>query len=63
MATFTTFADEKKRNPTRVELRDNDDQMQMAADYEYEFDECGNWPKGSVWTWTPRVRRAVIARD
>jgi hypothetical protein len=50
--TFTTFADEKMHNPTRVELRDNDDQMQMAADYQYEFDECGNWTKRSVWTWT-----------
>jgi hypothetical protein len=24
----------------------------MAADYEYEFDERGNWTKRSVWTWT-----------
>jgi hypothetical protein len=26
--------------------------VQMAADYEYEFDERGNWTKRSVWTWT-----------
>jgi hypothetical protein len=28
----------------------------MAADYEYEFDERGNWTKGSVWTWTQESR-------
>jgi hypothetical protein len=50
--TVAIFADEKKRNPTRAELRDNDNQVQMAADYEYEFDERGNWTKCSVWTWT-----------
>ena len=50
--TSATFADEKKRNPTRVELRDNDDQMQMAGDYEYEFDEHENWTKRSGWIWT-----------
>jgi hypothetical protein len=28
----------------------------MAADYEYEFDERGNWTKASVWTWTQESR-------
>jgi hypothetical protein len=50
--TLATFSDEKKRNPTRVELRDNDDQVQMAADHEYQCDERGNWTTRSLWTWT-----------
>jgi YD repeat-containing protein len=50
--TSATFADEKRRNPTRVELRDNDDQVQMAGDFEYEFDEHENWTKRSGWIWT-----------
>lgn len=50
--TLTTFADDGRRNPTRAELRDATDQVQMAADYEYEFDGHGNWTKRSVWIWT-----------
>jgi hypothetical protein len=51
--TSETFADERKRDPSRVELRDETDQVEMAADYECEFDGHGNWTKRSVWIWTP----------
>jgi hypothetical protein len=53
--TATTFADGERRNPTRVELRDVTDQVEMAADYEYEFDGHGNWTKRSVRIWTPEL--------
>lgn len=43
------FFDEKRRVPLRVELRDETGLLQMAADYEYEFDSHGNWTKRSVW--------------
>jgi hypothetical protein len=42
----------KQHNPTWVKQRDAAEQVQMAADYEYEFDEHGNWTKRSVRTWT-----------
>lgn len=51
--TVTTFADGDTRNPIRAERRDATDQVQMAAEYEYEFDGHGNWTKRSVWIWTP----------
>jgi len=43
------FVDEKRHDPIRVELRDETGLLQMAADYEYEFDSRGNWTKRSVW--------------
>jgi hypothetical protein len=46
------YADDRRWNPTRIELRDGAEQVQMAADYEYELDERGNWTKRSVWVWT-----------
>ncbi len=46
--TVTTLEDGDRRNPRRIELRDDTDQPQMAADYEYEFDGHGNWTKRSV---------------
>jgi hypothetical protein len=50
--TVTTLEDGDRRNPRRIELRDDTDQPQMAADYEYEFDGHGNWTERSVWVWT-----------
>jgi hypothetical protein len=50
--TVATYADERRRNPTRIELRDAAEQVQMADDYEYEFDQRRNWTKRSVWVWT-----------
>lgn len=50
--TVTTVEDGGRRNPRRIELRDDTDQPEMAADYEYEFDGHGNWTKRSVWVWT-----------
>jgi len=32
------YADDRRRNPIRIELRDGAEQVQMAADYEYELD-------------------------
>jgi hypothetical protein len=52
LRTVVTHSESDKRNPTRVELRDSDDQVQMAADYDYELDDRGNWTKRSVWVWT-----------
>jgi len=50
--TVTTYEDGDSRSPKRIELRDDTDQPEMAADYEYEFDAHGNWTKRSVWVWT-----------
>jgi hypothetical protein len=50
--TVTTLEDGDRGNPRRIELRDDTDQSQMAADYEYEFDGHGNWTKRSIWVWT-----------
>jgi hypothetical protein len=50
--TVTTLPDGDTRNPRRIELRDDTEQAQMAADYEYEFDSHGNWTKRSIWVWT-----------
>jgi hypothetical protein len=45
------FIDEHWHDPIHVELRDETGELQMAADYEYEFDSHGNWTKRSVWMW------------
>jgi len=45
------FIDERRHDPLRVELRDETRVVQMAADYEYEFDSQGNWTKRLVWIW------------
>jgi hypothetical protein len=47
-----TFPDLDWQNPMWAELIDATDQVQMAAEYEYEFHERGNWVKRSVWIWT-----------
>jgi hypothetical protein len=45
------FADERRQNPIRIELRDEIGQVEMSADYEYGFDAHGNWTNRSVWVW------------
>jgi hypothetical protein len=50
--TVTMLKDGDTRNPRRIELRDDRDQPQMTANYEYEFDGHGNWTKRSVWVCT-----------
>lgn len=55
--TRTTFDDESRRTPTRIELRDEADQVQIAADYEYEFDGHRNWTKRVVWVWNSGERK------
>lgn len=58
--TVTTFAKGDPGNITRAERRDAGDQLQAAADYEYEFDGQGNWTKRSVWVWTRESSKRVL---
>jgi hypothetical protein len=46
------LADNTKRDPVKVTLRDTEHRALMEADYEYELDSFGNWTKRTVWVWT-----------
>jgi hypothetical protein len=48
---FERFADERRHDPLRVELRDETGLPQMLADYEYDRDSSGNWIRRSIWLW------------
>jgi hypothetical protein len=62
--TITEFADDTKREPIHAAFHDVNDQVQLAVDYEYEFDGYHNWTKRSVWAWTPElVQRTLIKID
>ena len=58
--TVSTFADDDLQNIARAERRDAGDQLQAAADYEYEFDKQGNWTKRSVWIWTRESSKRLL---
>jgi len=48
----STFLDDHKRNPSRIEAYDETNELKAAATYEYEFDATGNWVKRTVKVWT-----------
>lgn len=44
--------DESSPLVQRVEWHDNTGALELAADYEYELDNFGNWIKRTVWVWS-----------
>lgn len=63
-STHYEFAGMSKRNPVKVVLRDPDQQRLMEADYEYAFDEYGNWTSRTVWVWTRKSgERRLLEKD
>ncbi len=52
--TTLEFVDDSRRDPIHEEFRDEHDQIQLRADYDYEFDSYHNWIKRTIWAWTPQ---------
>lgn len=49
------FSDEARLHASRIEWRDAAGVLKVSADYEYVFDQFGNWTKRSVWVWNPEL--------
>jgi hypothetical protein len=56
----TTFTDVSRRDATRVEWHDPAGRLMLAADYEYELDQIGNWLKRTVWVWSPELKERKL---
>jgi hypothetical protein len=46
------YLDAKRRNPQRVEWRDESGNLRYAAYYEYEIDAQRNWTQRKIWVWS-----------
>lgn len=49
------FPDEARHHVRRIEWHDAAAVLKVCADYEYEFDQFGNWTKRTVWVRSPEL--------
>lgn len=51
----TIYPDETNHLARRLEWRDGNEVLRLAADFEYETDAHGNWTRRNTWVWTPEL--------
>jgi hypothetical protein len=49
------FTDETSHRVRRIEWHDAAGVLKLSGDYEYEFDQFGNWTKRTVWVWSAEL--------
>jgi hypothetical protein len=59
-AAHTEYAGGDKRNPARVERRNEAGTLVWSAEYEYVMDAHQNWTSRKVWVWTPELQSRTL---
>jgi len=54
------FLDEEKRNVSHMERHGPTDELEIVAEYEYEFDPLGNWTRRTTWLSTPSLGQRTL---